>query len=200
MDNVLHILNYNTGLERLRKRKDNIYQFLDYYPKKFKECGLSRDRMSNEMFLEIKEKNDNTFYCELFMEMLLLWELPPQKTGVFIVPSSTKGVWNYKLYECMDKCLWHIFDSRMLISSARNLYRHKEHEKLSYGGGRNIESHLNTIELWNSIPESMEYAIIIDDITTTGNTFKACTKILNDSGIPRKNIFCAAIGGTVSKQ
>ena len=71
------------------------------------------------------------------------------------------------------------------------------HEKQAYGGDRSIKSHLNTIKVSKRIPDMLDGAIIIDDITTTGNIFHACRELLVDQGIPYMNIYCFAVGGTV---
>ena len=83
-----------------------------------------------------------------------------------------------------------------LIDCSKYLYRHTPHEKQAYGGDRSIESHLKTLKVQYELPD-LEGAFIIDDITTTGNIFKACKKLLIEKGIEKDNIYCAAIGGTV---
>ena len=71
------------------------------------------------------------------------------------------------------------------------------HDKQAFGGDRSIYSNLSTIKLQYELPRRMKGAFIIDDITTTGNIFEACKQVICAEGIPRENIYCAAIGGTI---
>lgn len=44
--------------------------------------------------------------------------------------------------------------------------------------------------------ENIAY-IILDDITTTGDTMKACNQLLLNNGVNEKNIYNIALGATV---
>lgn len=39
--------------------------------------------------------------------------------------------------------------------------------------------------------------IVLDDITTTGNSMRACNELLLNSGVKSENIFNIALGATV---
>ena len=84
-----------------------------------------------------------------------------------------------------------------LIDCSDYILRHTTHDKQAFGGDRSVQSNFATMRLQYYLPDQIEGAFIIDDITTTGNIFEACKQILCAEDIPRQNIYCAAIGGTV---
>lgn len=55
-------------------------------------------------------------------------------------------------------------------------------EKLSKGGRRDIEVHLKSIEYVPQPGIEDGTIVVIDDVTTTGNSLKACRRILNQNG------------------
>ena len=54
--------------------------------------------------------------------------------------------------------------------------------KLAYGGDRNIEIHYKSITTLDDVDISGEIVLIMDDVTTTGNSLKACRDILINRG------------------
>lgn len=193
-ESLLRFFN-STGVELekggLRERKYHTYQLVDYYP-----ISKIHDRLSKNIFDEVKERNNRTSICELFCKAFerTYNTIAPNTYGIFVVPSSTAGKWNRKLTNYVVPRLEHNLG---LINCADYILRHTTHDKQAFGGDRSVESNLSTIKLQYKLPKELNGAIIIDDITTTGNIFEACTQIICAEGIPRENIYCAAIGGTV---
>ena len=74
------------------------------------------------------------------------------------------------------------------------LVRHSKIAKLTNGGDRNQEVHLQSIHLENSHLIEGKTVLILDDVTTTYNSLFACQKILLDHGAKKVN--CLAIGET----
>ena len=183
---------YSLGLGfetmRLRRRTDRTYQLFDYYP-----ISKVHDFLSQQIFEEVKDCNDNTYFCEKFCEALEKVKIIPNTCGIFVVPSSTARVWNNKL---VDYVVPRLVDNLKLINCSHHILRHSNHDKQAFGGDRSMQSNLNTMCLQYPLPPKMQRAIIIDDITTTGNVFNACIHLLCKAGIKRENIVCAAIGGT----
>lgn len=175
----------------LRERKYHTYQLYDYYP-----VSKIHDNLSEKIFEEVKERDNRTSICELFCKAFerTYNTITSNTYGIFVVPSSTAGKWNRKLTNCVVPRLEHNLG---LINCADYILRHTTHDKQAFGGDRSVESNLSTIKLQYKLPKELNGAIIIDDITTTGNIFEACTQIICEAGIPRENIYCAAIGGTV---
>ena len=61
-----------------------------------------------------------------------------------------------------------------------------------------FEEHIDSIMCMrdNLSNENIAY-IILDDITTTGNSMRACNEILLQSGVKMENIYNIALGATV---
>lgn len=179
------------GKGGLRKRDYHTYQLFDYYP-----ISKTHDRLSQEIFEEVKGRNNRTDICEAFCRAFekRTKQIAPDTYGIFVVPSSTAGKWNSKL---TDYVVPRLVNSMGLIDCSDYILRHTTHDKQAFGGDRSVWSNLSTIKLQYYLPEQMEGAFIIDDITTTGNIFEACKRVICDEGIPRDNIYCAAIGGTI---
>lgn len=108
--------------------------------------------------------------------------------GVAVVPSSQRDSWGAGL--CQIANALHTEHEVSLYIQA--LRRHQNIEKLSGGGDRAIERHFGTIALNSTqLPENM---ILLDDVTSTGNSLRACERILQDAGV--QNIYLIAIGET----
>lgn len=184
-----------TGVELekggLRRREDHTYQLFDYYP-----VSRVHDELSEAIFNEVKGRNNNTVMCKVFCRAFerTYDKIVPHTYGIFVVPSSTVGKWNSKL---TNYVVPRLRDSLGLIDCSDYILRHTTHDKQAFGGDRSVASNLCTMKLQYKLPKQMRGAIIIDDITTTGNVFEACTQIICAKGILRENIYCAAIGGTV---
>lgn len=76
------------------------------------------------------------------------------------------------------------------------LIRHKEVEKLSGGGSRRIEVHLESIRVVQPDVIRGRPVLLLDDVYTTGNSLKACKKLLLEAGAAE--VQCYALGKTVS--
>jgi predicted amidophosphoribosyltransferase len=67
-------------------------------------------------------------------------------------------------------------------------------QKLADGGNRNIDVHLKSIKLVNHTKIKDKCVLLIDDISSTGNSLEACKRILIENEI--LNGFTFAIGKT----
>lgn len=72
--------------------------------------------------------------------------------------------------------------SNNLIDATDSLVRVKSIDKLSNGGCRDIDIHLNSINVVNVELFKGKQVLIIDDITTTGNSLNACKELLLRKG------------------
>ena len=75
------------------------------------------------------------------------------------------------------------------------LVRYKKIDKLSDGGKRSIQIHINSIKVQSTNLIKGKEILLIDDVTTTGNSLIACKRILMDNGA--KKVKCLALGKTV---
>jgi phosphoribosylpyrophosphate synthetase len=55
-------------------------------------------------------------------------------------------------------------------------------QKLAHGGNRDLSTHLNSIEVVNNIFIKNQSILLIDDVTTSGNSLRACKQLLINSG------------------
>ncbi len=67
-------------------------------------------------------------------------------------------------------------------------------EKLSEGGDRSIDVHLNSIQVENEYLIKKFHVLLLDDVTTTGNSFNACKRLLLQAGATK--VTCLALGKT----
>ncbi len=75
------------------------------------------------------------------------------------------------------------------------LVRHTAIERLSGGGDRSINVHFNSIAVTDLGLICGQTVLLLDDISTTGNSFRACAELLFHRGAQR--VLCLALGRTV---
>lgn len=76
------------------------------------------------------------------------------------------------------------------------LIRVKEIDKLSLGGSRDKKVHLDSIIVNPDIPVADEVILVVDDVTTSGNSLYACRDILLEHGA--KRVALLALGKTTA--
>ena len=62
------------------------------------------------------------------------------------------------------------------------LQRKQSIPKLAWGGSRDKEVHLRTIEAIDELDISGDIVLLMDDVTTTGNSLYACKELLEQAG------------------
>ena len=75
------------------------------------------------------------------------------------------------------------------------LQRTKSIDKLVYGGCRDRQVHMKTISTLDSIDINGDIILLMDDVTTTGNSLYACREILMKKGAKTVKMF--ALGKAV---
>ena len=94
------------------------------------------------------------------------------------VPSHEAG----KKSAGLGSVLTNVSKSYNIANSKNLLYRHKTVPKLSHGGNREKDVHLNSIRVFkNAIPKGAK-VLLIDDVTTSSNSLLACEELLYASG------------------
>lgn len=81
------------------------------------------------------------------------------------------------------------------VNKVYYLRRTETIDKLAYGGNRNKEIHMKTISTIEDVDISGEIVLLMDDVTTTGNSLYACKGILLQHGAKSVKMF--ALGKAV---
>jgi len=81
------------------------------------------------------------------------------------------------------------------VDATSCLVRHTKIRKLSEGGRRQPDVHLNSIHVENSKLIRDRDVTLVDDVTTTGNSFKACRQLLLEAGA--RSVCCLALAKTM---
>ena len=95
-----------------------------------------------------------------------------------VVPSHYSG-----RYTSGIKVLSKEISRRMkLVEATSCLIRDKTIKELSKGGDRSIGTHFNSIKVANKELIEGKKILLLDDISTTGNSLKACKQLLESAG------------------
>lgn len=171
--------------------ENRIHYLYPYYPKRYLE-----HKGDSEEILKFKRNDPQAVkrFSDEFADAILV--AAGDKVSrldefvLFVVPSHNSGEWSTGLLSIAS----HLCDLYNMKNASKMLVRVKSHERLSSGGIRSEESHIKTISLSSEIDVTDKRVIIIDDITTSGNSLLACAHILREAGA-KKGIL-AAIGKT----
>jgi hypothetical protein len=80
------------------------------------------------------------------------------------------------------------------VDASGALVRTQKITKLAHGGDRNEEVHLKSVGIANASLIKGKDVLLLDDVCKTGNSLRACEKILRDAGA--RSVECATIGKT----
>lgn len=111
------------------------------------------------------------------------------QTGVaiMVVPSSQEGRVSPAL---LDIARYAAKQHNLKMYDFNPLVRTKTIQKLHSGGDRSIGVHIDSIrvETANLVDLKLKRIIVIDDVTTTGGSLRACAQLLEAQGIDLKHI------------
>lgn len=91
-----------------------------------------------------------------------------------------------------------VVDKMKLIDATSCLIRHKTIHRLSTGGNRSSETHLQSIKVVNQEVIKGKKLLLLDDVSTTGNSLNACQKLLESAGA--KSVKCFVLGKTTRSE
>lgn len=103
---------------------------------------------------------------------------------ICVVPSSNMD----KLVTGISMLGEMLADNRR-IDKVYYLRRIESIDKLAYGGNRSRDIHLRTISTLNDMDISGDIVLLMDDVTTTGNSLYACKEILLSKGAQTVEMF-----------
>lgn len=143
--------------------------------------------------LKLKNGDDSAvnYFCEeLKTEISKTFE-PRDRFKIATVPSSTAGKSNPGLTKLIRKLKIHF---RGILNTGNLIKRIESIEPLHSGGDRDIDNHLATLIAIDSI-KANDVIVLIDDVTTTGNSMKAAKQVLESTGAEVRLMI--ALGKTV---
>lgn len=88
-----------------------------------------------------------------------------------------------------------LFGANGRVDANTCLVRTKKIAKLAHGGNRSIQTHLDSIEVLDAHLIAGADVLLLDDITTSGNSLLACRQLLQAAGAG--NVQMLAFGKTV---
>jgi predicted amidophosphoribosyltransferase len=83
------------------------------------------------------------------------------------------------------------------INAVSCLRRTKKIAKLASGGDRSIQTHLDSIIVVDKNLIKSKDVLLLDDVTTSGNSLQACKQLLLEAGA--SSVQCLALGKTIRK-
>lgn len=174
-------------------RETNIFYFIEYETTKIYRYGT---RILNPNYGEkenqiIKLKNGSNSAANYFYERMSIplskWNELNKKVSVTIVPSHSAG----KRSSGMETVVEKICNDMGFENKVGFLERYEDIEKLSTGGNRSKAVHYASIRVSGKASNST--ILLLDDVTTSGNSLLACKNILEREGY---EVICLAIAKT----
>lgn len=186
------------------------YKFDEYKKLNFKLSVQVQEiiKISKEIIQYKKYMDKDNFFTNALLKYIknICHNYFKNKEGVVLVPVPSSKINKdpqtkqsiiqiVKWYEDKENNIdFEIYNGNGLLKRYKNVPSSKE------GEDRSVEKHQNSIECnKNQIPPNKNSGfIILDDITTSGNSLYACKDILIKNGYENKDIICLAIGRTVN--
>lgn len=165
---------------------ERVLYYCTYKPYRiFGELNPNFDRISG-LILDVKEGKDSGIdYFYSILNDLLMPEI-----AIVTVPShdpdnKTNGI---------RKLAQRLAQMKNRIDATSCLVRYKKIQKLAHGGNRDFQVHLESILVQDLHLVRGRNVLLLDDVTTTGNSLLACKHLLIQHGV--MNVQCYALGKT----
>jgi predicted amidophosphoribosyltransferase len=170
--------------KELLKNNHSIYYFFEYYPK-WRHINVEQTSHI------LKIKNNYNYAVENILPLLQRTIRNDIEIIICVIPSSNKGLEETSIRKIAnDICRINRVDGTSCL--VRKYTVPKKH----LNGKRNISDEKKSISVENKHIIKDKIIVLLDDITTTGTSMKACTELLLDAGA--KKVFGLAIAKTVS--
>lgn len=172
-----------TNKDKIQYDNNQIWYLIPYIPK-----YTGKSDANSELILKFKDYDLEAI--EYFAEQIgiALETLVKGHTellanrAICVVPSHSANKWSTNLLQIAD----FLIEKYKMINAKLYIRRIKDHDKLSYGGVRSKESHLETLAInKDHVKISTDSVILLDDVATTGNSIDACVELLENNDIKR---------------
>jgi phosphoribosylpyrophosphate synthetase len=144
------------------------------------------DRYSG-LLLDLKNKNSNAIH---FFYENIVNHLGSGPFAVAVIPSHSPSSERSGVHLIADK----LTETKHWTNAADVIVRTKEIRKLSQGGIRNRSVHQQSMKITNNYLIKDKGVLLLDDITTSGNSLEVGKDLLMDAGA--KFVICVAFGRT----
>jgi predicted amidophosphoribosyltransferase len=159
-----------------------------YHPWKDRKNSVFDEH--SRQILDLKKNRDTSI--EYFFNMIVD-KMPSNIEAIVVVPSHNPKEPSGSLQDLATKLsAHHGWENRNVCLS-----RYKLIDKLSEGGDRSLETHRLSISV-KSCQVFGRSVLLLDDVTTTGNSLRACYDILLRAGATHVTMF--ALAATSSQQ
>ena len=169
----------------------SIYYLHEYYPTRF----LEHDGKSGDILcLKLGYRYPVKMYTDMIAKSLFYDTGSNGKDysslAICIIPSHEANKYCKGLLEISGN----LSKKYGLKDFSTCLVRHSDHKKLTSNGIRSIKSHLDTLSFNSEFDIHDKHILLIDDVTTTGNSMLACREILIKNGA--RDVYCLALAKT----
>lgn len=176
---------------QFRETYDGILYLYDYYPVRYEEHnGVSErilafkngdDAAVRQFADEMKEAMDDKYRG--YMEKL-------SNTVVCVMPSHEAGQYSKGL----TRLAAYLSFTYGMIDAEHLIKRKITHDKISTGGDRSVQKQLETLEVSTDYIIAGKDVIVLDDVTTTGNSIEAVRRLLRKYNVGK--IYAQTLGKT----
>lgn len=164
---------------KLSKTQDGILYLYDYYPTRFEEHhGIS------EKIIAFKNGNTDAidFFCRIMKEVLDE-RFKDNLSGlgeytVCIMPAHDRGMYSVGLRMLAQ----FLVDTYGMTDGKALVQRIKTHDRNANGGDRSLAGQLQTLAVDDRYEVADKKVLLLDDVTTSGNSILAVKKLLTDRG------------------
>lgn len=162
----------------------------EYRPWKFHtECGGNGsdwpEHSARTLGLKKKKAAGLTYFFDYMVKRV------KKPTAIAVVPSHSPATGPTSGVHILAKRLAQALG---MMDASGCLVRHTEIEKLAGGGDRSIERHLESVKVENANLITGQKVLLLDDVTTSGNSLLACRRLLLEAGAAEVKM--AALGRT----
>lgn len=160
----------------MHKINDTTFCLDIYHPYKYKGEKNPNFNEFSKLILDLKERKN--FAINSFFEQLN--PLLNKGFPIITVPSSNPQNLNTGITQVAI-----LLAQQGQIDATSCLQRYKQVEKKSNGGSRDISVDLDSIKVNNQHLVKKQTILLLDDVTTTGNSFRACEQLLIKAGVAK---------------
>lgn len=190
--NLDNIVKFSTDEEIYKYiEKNNINNLVDYIPR---NVGGKYDTNSN-LIIGVKEKQINAI--KYFLNILLKWVEKNIKNHEKIVIAVVPGHLSSKINDSGVAIIaQEVIKKYKMVNGINLIFRNKDMPKKATSKIRtSLKEDIESISLNNTINIKQKTILLLDDVTTTGNSLKACSYILLKNGA--YDVIPLALGKTV---